>query len=129
MVDETEAIKQSRLKWVAAVNTGEIADYLALLTEDVVWFPPGQPAFSGKEAFVDWVKPFMQAYDYTFEIREPQVTIAGQWAIERGTFQSIMTSRSDGRSGVHSGTYLVIWRKTSDGAWRIERYVDEAQVP
>lgn len=129
MNDDSEAIRQSRSKWVSAVNTGEISDYLALLTEDIVWFPPGQSALHGKEAFADWVTPFMQAYDYRFQITQPRVTIAGEWALERGSFESIMTSRSEGRSGRHSGTYLVIWRKMLDGAWQIERYVDETQLP
>jgi uncharacterized protein (TIGR02246 family) len=129
VIDDIEAIQQSRSKWVNSVKSGEIADYLEILTDDVVWFPPGQPALSGKEAFASWIRPFMQAYDYRFEIREPRVTIVGECAIERGSSQSIMTLRSEGRSGSHCGTYLVFWRKMSDGEWRIERYVDEAQLP
>ncbi len=129
MTDERHEIDLRRRQWVAAVNGADISEYLDLLTDDIVWFPPGQPALSGKEAFETWVGPFMDSFTYQFVIKDPRVTPAGDWAVERGAFETTMTAKSDGKSGSHAGTYLVVWRRTDDGIWRIERYLDEVQIP
>jgi len=129
MDDDANAIKRRRQQWVAAVNAGDVNRYLDLLAEDVVWLPPGQPAVSGRDAFAAWVDPFFQRYHYEFVLKAPKVTVAGDWAVERGAFETTMTSKADGQSDSHEGTYLVLWRRAAGDVWRIERYIDETQVP
>lgn len=124
-----QAIEHQRKQWIAAVNARDVDRYLEVLTEDIVWLPPGQPALSGRGAFESWVRPFFERFIYEFALLEPDVQIAGDWAVERGTFQTQMRSLDDGRSGQHSGRYLVLWRRESDDTWRIERYIDETQRP
>lgn len=128
-MNDLNAIERRRKQWIAAVNTGSVDDYLVLLTDDVVWFPPDQPAVRGKDGFREWIAPFMEAYDYDFWLTQPAVTVAGGWAVERGAFESTMTSTADGQSASHSGRYLVLWRRTPDDLWYIERYLDETQIP
>lgn len=122
MTDELQAIEQQRQRWIAAVNARNVDQYVTLLTEDVVWFPPGRPALQGRRAFEVWVRPFFKGFTYEFSILEPVVRTAGHWAIERGIFQSSMTSHTDEVAREHSGRYLVIWRR--EEVWRIERYID-----
>lgn len=129
MPDDLQAIADQRQQWIAAVNARDAGRYVELLTEDVVWFPPGQPALSGRGAFESWVRPFFERFTYDFVLIEPDVQMAGDWAVERGIFQTEMKSLEDGQSGQHVGKYLVLWRRDSDDTWRIERYVDEAQAP
>jgi len=128
MPSDLEAIEHRRKQWSAAVNERDVDGYLELLTEDIVWLPPGQPALSGKEAFESWVRPFFERFSYEFVIGEAEVRMAGDWAVERGTFQTKMRSLDDGQVGRHGGTYLVLWRRDIDDTWRIERYIDETQA-
>lgn len=128
-MNDLNAIERRRAQWIAAVNAGSVDDYLDLLTEDVVWFPPDHPAVRGKNGFREWITPFVEAYDYDFSLGQPVVTVAGEWAIERGAFESTMTSTADGQSASHSGGYLVLWRRAPDDIWYIERYLDETQIP
>lgn len=129
MTDDCKSITRRRQRWIAAVNAGAVNDYLEVLTEDLVWLPPGQPALSGKDEFAAWVGAFFESYEYQFVVKEPEVTLAGDWAVERGTFETAMTSKEDGSVGRHEGTYIVLWRRADDDMWRIERYVDETQIP
>lgn len=129
MPGDLQAIEHQRNQWIAAVNAHDVDRYLELLTEDIVWLPPGQPALSGREAFESWVRPFFERFRYEFALIEPEVQMAGDWAVERGTFQTQMQSLDDGQSGQHTGRYLVLWRRESDNTWRIERYIDETQTP
>lgn len=128
MSGDLEAIEQQRKQWIAAVNARDVDRYLELLTEDIVWFPPRQPALSGRGAFRSWVQPFFERFYYEFDLTNPVVQLAGDWAVERGNFQTRMRSMDDGQSGQHDGKYLVLWRRESDGRWRIERYIDESAL-
>jgi len=127
MPNDRESIERRRQEWIAAVNARDVDGYLDLLTDDVVWLPPGQPAISGNQAFASWVGQFFERFSYEFVITEPEVRVAGNWAVERGAFQTKLTSLNDGQAGQHAGRYLVLWRKEGDGAWRIERYVDDTR--
>ena len=125
MPGDLEEIEHQRQEWSAAVNARDVNRYLEILTEDVVWLPPGQRARSGKRDFESWVRPFFERFSYEFTITQADVRIAGDWAVERGAFQTKMTAMEDAQSGRHAGTYLVLWRRESDSRWRIERYIDE----
>jgi len=128
MPSDLQAIEHQRKQWSAAVNARDVDRYLELLTEDIVWLPPGQPALSGREAFESWVRPFFERFSYEFVIVAAEVQMAGDWAVERGTFQTKMSSLDDGQTGHHGGTYLVLWRRELGDTWRIERYIDETQA-
>jgi len=69
------------------------------------------------------MEPFFEIYEYEFSVLEPRLRLAGDWAVERGTFDSVLTSRHDGRQSHHAGEYLISWRRESDGEWYIERYI------
>lgn len=129
MTADRTAIDERRRQWIDAVNAGSVEEYVDLLTEDVVWFPPGEAALHGREAFEDWVAPFMARYEYEFAIEGPEVTMAGGWAVERGQFETTLVSREEGETMSHSGTYLVLWRRDANDRWSIERYVDASQIP
>ena len=134
MVSDRVAIEGRRQAWIDVTTAGDAAGCVALLTEDAVWFPPGMAALCGRESVAEWMKPFFEIYEYEFSVLSPQLRLAGGWALERGTFTSILTSRHDGRQTRHSGEYLISWRRESDGEWYIERYIhltdleEEAEV-
>ena len=117
------AIEQRRQHWIEVTTAGDAARCVELLTENAVWFPPGMPAMRGRQAVRDWMAPLFELYEYEFSVLDPQLRLAGDWALERGTFTSILTSRYDGRQTGHNGEYLISWRRESDGEWYIERYM------
>lgn len=117
------AIARQRDEWIAAVNARHLERYAAVFAEDGVWIPPGQPAVRGRAAFREWVRPFFERYAYDFSIAEAVVRVAGEWAVERGTFSSTLTEGT-GRPVTHGGAYVLLWRRDADGQWRIDRYAD-----
>ena len=127
-MNDTEVIGVRRQEWVRAVNSRDRAAYAELFTPNAVWLPPGLPAVCNREAIREWLEPFFDRYLYEFSITSPRLRIGGDWAVERGAFTSTLTPVSGGSSGSHSGVYIVIWRKESDGLWYIDRYVDVTDI-
>ena len=106
----------------------DVAAYAELVTADVVWLAPGGDPLVGREAFRDWVAPFMSEFEYDFRLKDARVRICGDWAVEHGTFHSVMTARdASGKRFEHSGPYTLFWRKDDD-VWRIERYADTTEL-
>jgi uncharacterized protein (TIGR02246 family) len=121
---QVRRIRRMRREWVHVVNAGDVDRYAALLTRDAVWIPPGQPAVEGRKAIREWLEPLFREYRYDFALKGSRVQMAGDWAVERGVFDSSLQRRVGGEPQRQTGTYIVLWRQDEGGEWRIERYID-----
>jgi uncharacterized protein (TIGR02246 family) len=110
------------------VNARDLDGYASLVTEDVVWIPPGQPPVEGRAAFTAWLRPFFERYEYEFRI-EPIASSGGDDHLcERARFHTSLRAVGGGPAMDHGGICIVFWRRDTDGVWHIERYVDEADL-
>ncbi len=121
---QVEQIRRMRREWVHTVNSGDLDRYTEMLTQDAVWIPPGQPAVEGRKAIREWLEPIFRDYRYDFALKGSRVQVAGDWAVERGVFDSSLQRRQGGDLQHQTGTYIVLWRQSETGEWRIERYID-----
>ena len=117
-------IAARRTEWVSIVNSRDLAAYVELVSQDVLWLPPGQPPIEGRKAFEAWLRPFFERFEYEFRLEDPSIQFSGDWVVETGAFDTLMTAE-DGVSTRHGGGYLVFWHRQSDGVWYLERYLDE----
>lgn len=121
-------VSQRHEQWRAAVNDRDVEAYAELVADDVVWIPPAGDAIVGRQAFREWLEPFFEAYEYEYSAFNSRFLTAGVWVAERSDFESRMTPVAGGSSMFHTGVYVVIWRRDSDGIYRIDRYVDESPL-
>lgn len=122
------ALDERRRAWCDSVNGGELNRYMALLTEAAVWLPPGQAAVVGRPAIRAWLEPLFEQYRYVFSVTPEQVRVAGEVAVDKGRFSTVLTSKAEGGSLRHEGKYLLLWRRSPAGVWRIERYLDMSDL-
>jgi uncharacterized protein (TIGR02246 family) len=126
MADQLTAIQKQRARWIDAINESSPAGFVAVLTDDVVWLPSRSEAIIGKENIRAWLKEPFERFDYEYSVSDVRVRIAGDWAIEQAAFSTKATTQSGEAMPVHEGQYSVLWRKTSEGEWLIERYIDHS---
>ena len=122
------AIESRRRAWIEATCAADAPSSVALLTEDIVWFPPGSRAFRGRDEVKEWMESFFDVFEYQFSVVDVQLRLAGDWALEHAVFSSQLTSRVDGRKSTHGGFYLLNWRREEDGEWYIDRYIDVTEI-
>ncbi len=122
--DDLAAIARQREVWIAAINDGTPDGFVSVLAADAVWLPAMRPAISGKAQIRDWLeKPFAE-FDYDYSVSDVRVRLAGDWAVERANFRTEATTRSGQEAPIHEGEYTIIWSRSSNGEWIIDRYID-----
>jgi len=118
MTDDERAIRQLIETWMQASRAGDTATVLSLMSEDAVFMVPGREPF-GREAF-EAASNAMAGIeiDGTSEIVELQVL--GDWAFSRNHIDLQVTPPS-GEPVRRSGHTLTLYRKETDGRWRLMR--------
>jgi uncharacterized protein (TIGR02246 family) len=120
--DET-AIRSVMASYNDALNDGKTATVLLLYTEDGVFMPPYSQSAVGKQA----VKKAYDAvfdelkFNVKFDIAE-LVVMAPTWAYVRTNSAGTTGHHSTGKTTAEANQELFIFKKDSDGKWRIARY-------
>jgi uncharacterized protein (TIGR02246 family) len=118
MQDDEAQIRAVMENWMRATAAGDVDTVLGLMTDDVVFMVPGVPPF-GKEAFAAASQGMRDvAISGSNDIRE--IVVQGDWAFARNYLAVAMTPPG-GVAVKRSGYTLSIFRKESDGRWRLAR--------
>ena len=102
---------------VAAKDVDKILD---LYEDGAVLFAPKAPATIGKPGIRTAFQGLLGApgIKMVFKTTTIDVSRSGDLAMQRATFQ-IETTDKDGKPSTETGQGVVVWRKQSDGSWKI----------
>ncbi|HTR51267.1 MAG TPA: SgcJ/EcaC family oxidoreductase [Kofleriaceae bacterium] len=117
---DRQAIVDANARIVAAVKKGDAAAIAAEFAPDATMLPAGMPAVSGHDAIqkVFAALSTMGITDATITTQE--VVVSGDLAVEVGV--NSITITKDGAAPITApGKYLVVWKRQSDGGWKIQR--------
>ena len=118
-----EAITALLAKYNDALNASSTDAVMTLYAEDGVFMPPYSPSAVGSEAVG-------KAYDAVFKaitlnVKFSIAEIAGlspEWAFARTTSTGTTLDHATGTRSVEANQELFIFKKESDGSWKIARY-------
>jgi len=118
MADDEREIRDLVETWMRASRDGDVDTVLSLMTDDVVFMVPGAEPL-GREAFEQASRAMAGArIDGASEIVELQML--GDWAFTRNRIDLSVTPPS-GAPVRRAGYTLTLYRKGSDGRWRLTR--------
>lgn len=124
--DDNQAIRKLTEDWLAAVRTKDIARLKNMVTEDVIFLPPGLPPIRGKQAVEAMYNSFFPQFtsiEQTVSIEE--VMVAGDWAFAWGTERLVLVPKTAGASPIQmEGKGMSIMRRQPDGSWRFARGIN-----
>lgn len=120
------SIEAASVAFEEAYNSGDAAALAALYTEDAMLLPPDVVRMDGRQAVQNFLQGAMDSgplEDLRLETLE--VEDSGDLASEVGKFTVL------GRDGAPAGTgkYIVVWKKGSDGTWRLHRHIWNSDPP
>lgn len=117
---------QAHVAYLAAINSNDLAQFKAVITDDIVYLPPNSAALVGKAAVSDFAKGYFEAYQTVWVKTSVEFIVRDDWAYERYTYKSVDTPRpgrpADGTPVVtDTGNGINIYQRGADGKWRVAR--------
>lgn len=120
MYRDEHAIREVHRTWIDAVNAGDLARLLALMTDDVLFLNPGLVPF-GREGFSAAFSSGHQQFRIRCISELQEVVVAGTVAHTLGKDSLSLTPRAGGATSQLTGHRLTIYRKQPDGRWLLAR--------
>ena len=125
-----EGVDRGHNQWLEAMKANDPAALGRMVTEDVVLMPPHSQPVVGRQAVIDWFAGVVsQARTKAVGVPQREVTLAGDLAIERGSFTWKVAPASGGSDIEDHGNFLAIWQRQSDGAWKVTRNIWNSTLP
>jgi len=123
-----DAIAALRRKHVHAVNSTDVDRLLEGMTEDVVYLAPDLPPVRGKSAVPDFVTPIYAKAAINISMTVDSLDLSGDRGVEWGTVLGSLRI-GGGPSQPISLKYLFVYRRESDGHWRISHDMSNQAGP
>jgi ketosteroid isomerase-like protein len=105
------------------LQTSGVRPWLSFFTPDGVLIDPGLGEVQGRERIDTVFNRSMAAgdtYSLAWEPERAEVSNGGDLGYTTGSYRSLATD-SAGIMTTVTGTYVTIWRRQEDGAWKVER--------
>ena len=122
-------IEDANAKFIDALTRGDTIGMVANYADDAVVMDPGAPARRGRgEIGANFAKRIQSAKVNDEKATTVSVDVAGDYAIETGTFEVTVTPKG-GKQTHGTGKYLTVWKKQADGSWKIYRDINNSDGP
>ncbi len=92
-----------------------------MFTDDVIFLAANDKPIVGKAAVRAWADGYYKAFHTKWDKPVQEFVVSGDHAIERYSYTSTDTPVSGGKDLVDTGWGLVVYRRESDGVWRVAR--------
>ena len=116
---DEEAIRAADLAWSKAAGDKDAAKFASFYGENAVLMAPGMPAVKGRDAIQQAFVGLSQDPNFALSFAPTKIVVAkgGDMAYELGDFQ-MTTSGKKKKPETLKATYVVVWGKQMDGAWK-----------
>ena len=119
------AIRAAGKAWAKAYSDGRYAEIPDLYTVDTLVMPRGRPRIEGREAMRRAVGGLAAGRHVDIAVTEREVRAVGDYGWYIGDFRVTYTPKEPGAAAVsENGRSLIIYRRDSDGRWRVHRDMD-----
>src|SRR5947209_10066997 len=93
----------------------------ALVTDDVFLFAPGAPDIKGRAAIQAAAQQMFRSLKITdFRVLNSELQVVGDTAYEVTSYSETLIPAGGTPSPVQ-GRYLIVWKRSGDGRWRVHR--------
>jgi uncharacterized protein (TIGR02246 family) len=113
-----QAIMQNNARFAEAYNRGDVAAVGGMYTDDAVLLPPNFQMLEGRQAIQDFWGGARQMGIRDLALETVRVEERGDAAWEIGAY-TLKIQQESGRPTEDRGKYLVVWKRASDGSWRL----------
>jgi uncharacterized protein (TIGR02246 family) len=122
-------IEETNAQFMAAVNRGDTSTVASLYTEDAIVLPPNTETVRGRDGAKALFDGMIQQMGLpTLTLTTTEVTEVGDTAYEVGSY-TMKLQPAGAPVANDSGKYVVIWKRQTDGAWKLAVDIWNTDLP
>jgi len=127
---DPKSIRELEDKAREAAKAKDLDRYVSFYADDAVLLWPGAPMVTGRAAIREFMRVFFSTPDFSlsFETARVEVSRAGDLAYTCGTNKVTLVD-PNGKRMKDSGKYLTVYRKQSDGTWKVVADTGNSDLP
>jgi ketosteroid isomerase-like protein len=128
-MNDIHAINVAKTEFRDGYNAGHVERVASVFAESVTDFSDGFPSFfdaEGKAVLRKRLERLFEKCHTRVVVTIIDIMVVGETAIEYGWHEFTFTPKTVGRPRTFRERYVEMWRKQSDGAWKIVLYINNA---
>jgi uncharacterized protein (TIGR02246 family) len=128
---EVQALRDADAAWSQAWASKDLDKAVAGYTDDATVLDPNLAALTGRENFRANLKPFFADKNFAIHWDAAKVDVAqsGDLGYTQGTLTYTITDPSTGQPFTDRAKYLTVWKKQSNGSWRVVEDTYNTDLP
>jgi uncharacterized protein (TIGR02246 family) len=125
------SVKDVEAGMAKAISAKDAAAFAANYTADAILMTPGTPAMKGNDAIRAGIGSMFADPDLKLEAASDRVEVAasGDMAATHGTYTMTATDSATKKPINDHGSYVTVFRKQADGAWKAVLDINTSDVP
>lgn len=119
MSKSADVIAARDAEWGALIDAHDLDGVVGIYDEEGSFLIPGQPPLEGHAGVRAAWEHLFGLPEFKLRLGSPSVTVASgdDMAMDRGTYE--LSFRGEDGPFLEKGKYLVVWRKNSQGEWKV----------
>jgi ketosteroid isomerase-like protein len=116
--------------FIEACRNGDVESIASILTEDCVWMPANETTMYDRDEVREWFEEYFEYFRLAaLAETERFVTVLGDCAFERWAYSVAIMPVRGGERIRDDGRFLMIWKRGSDGTWKISEFIANSMRP
>ena len=116
-------VAQARDGWLAAFKAKNVDQAISFYASDAVFLQPTGDRIEGIEAIRELYKKVVGTFDSDLQIKSRNLEVSAELAFDSGEYEESLTDRATAQKQHFRGQYVMVFRLSSDGHWKIIQHV------
>ncbi len=132
---DTRAADEATLRdldaqWSKAAGAKDVEGFLSFHAEDAAQFPPNTSMVMGKEAIRKWASELLASPGIviSWQATKAEASRGSDLGYTFGTYEMTLKD-AKGKTVSDRGKYVTIWKKQSDGSWKVVADIFNTDLP
>ena len=119
----TVTLAKIREAWVYDLRTKQLEPILKFYAPDAVFLLPSGDRITGSAALRTLFQNIMATFHSDLTLHSQNLETSGDLAYDSGDFQETLTTIATGAKITSKGSYIIIFKRQSNGGWQIVQHV------
>jgi ketosteroid isomerase-like protein len=121
--DAKVQVAQARDRWLAAFKSKNVDQAISYYASDAAFLQPTGDRIEGIAAIRELYNKVASTFDSDLLVRSHNLEVSANLAFDSGEYEEILTDRATAQKQHFRGQYVMVFRLSSDGHWKIIQHV------